>query len=243
LPVLEISTDDHETIAIPPSLVVEENEHDIAVDWYQVYATTAGDPLGFDDAAQMAYKGALSNALDNTVPVSDMVLITEDSSSVITLECAFAVPLASSDAVGSTLNSDTFVDTLTAAVSSASSYSLTDVSFSKVAENTEATSFHSLFGVSASKQTAGDAKQAASMLGLSAADEETSALFGRSPIAVSTAGILCVGLIAVAIKARSTAAARSTEAHSASAAEGAAGQDSYAISAVDTSLTPQLDML
>jgi hypothetical protein len=48
-------TSSYEEFAIPRSLILEKSGDAAVVDWFEVDATTSGDRLGFDVAAQAAF--------------------------------------------------------------------------------------------------------------------------------------------------------------------------------------------
>jgi len=223
----------HQVVAIPHALIIEAGDDATTVpgDWYKVDATTTGDALGFDDVAQAAYKSALASALNDIVPTANMVLLVDSSTNPFTVSCAFPVPMQSTEAASAALNSDAFVGAFTDAAAS-TSYSVSGITQSKVVENADTTSFHAVFGVAApTSEGATLALAVAVQTSAQPAPSATSTLIG-----VTTAGMLCVGLIAAAIKARRSKASEMAPIETV--------QTSQA-SVLDTitSLTPKLDLL
>jgi len=234
-------TSSNAEFAIPPPLILEKGDDAAVVDWFKVDATASGDPLGFDDAAQAAFKHVLASTLNNAVPVEHMVFLMEDSGSSISVSCAFPASLESSEAVAAALNNVDFVDTFTASVYAYSAednlevdiVSISDVTSSKVLENAEVTSFHSIFGVSGPGADASLALSAVAQKPTQPASSTTAGRFDRSALAaLSTAGIVCVGLFAVvAMQARSAFVSKIPQPGASAAGESRG------------SLTPKSDML
>jgi hypothetical protein len=205
-----------EEFVIPPSLILEKGDADLtAVDWFKVDAIASGNPQGFDDAAQAAFKNGLASTLSNAVPVKYMVFLMQDSGSSTSVSCAFPASLESSEAVAAALNDVDFEQTFTALVSAYSAENnvevdISDVTSSKVIENAETTSFYSIFGVLGPDADTNLALSAVAQKPAQPASSTTTGQFDRSAlIALSTGGTVCVGLIAVvAIQARSAFASK-----------------------------------
>jgi hypothetical protein len=193
--------DTDEEFLIPPPLVLGKGVDAAHVDWFKVDATASG--LSFDDAAQAAFENGLASTLDKgykvTVPVEHMVLDVVHSGSSISVSCAFPTSLESSKAVAAALNNANFAFGLKMSLTALSaSFEISDVTSSKVIENAEVTSFHSIFGVSGPHAGANLALSAVAQKPAQPASSTTTGHFNRSAlIALSTGGIVCVGLLAV----------------------------------------------